>query len=168
MSELAMNETMIETENTPWRIENDQQADWAIRKIREAMEDVERWKAFYAVKIAEIENQVDRDTANLRAALEIYFNGQKHKVTKTQESYQLPSGKLVLKKQQPEFVRDEEKLLPWVKQNCPELVKVTESTNWAELKKRIAVNGSDAVTADAEVIPGITVQERPDVFRVEV
>lgn len=170
MSEAAyiLEDGIQEESVTPWRIENDSQADWAVRKIREAEQTVEKWEEFYAQKIAEIKAQTERDTANLRAALEIYFNGQMHKVTKTQESYSLPSGKLVLKKQQPEFSLDEEKLLPWVKANCPELVKVKESTNWAELKKRVAVDGANVVTADAEIVPGITVTDRPDVFRVEV
>lgn len=170
MSEVAyMSEDEIQEDNlVPWRIENDSQADWAVRKIQEAEQAVKRFEAFYAQKMAEIKAQTERDTANLRAALEIYFSGQMHKVTKTQESYSLPSGKLVLKKQQPEFSLDEEKLLPWVKANCPELVKVKESTNWAELKKRVAVDGANVVTADAEIVPGVTVTDRPDVFRVEV
>ena len=50
-----------------------------------------------------------------------------HKVTKTQESYALPSGKLVLKEQKPEWVHDDTQLLPWVKANLPEMIRTKES-----------------------------------------
>ena len=92
-----------------------------------------------------------------------------HKRTKTQESYQLPGGKLVRKQQAPEYLRDEAALLPWLKQNAPELVKVTETPDWATLRKRliIAPDGETVATEDGEIVPGVKAVQRPEVFRVE-
>ena len=45
--------------------------------------------------------------------------------------------------------------------------------NWSELKKELTViwnedGGQTIVNADGLIVPGITVTERPDVFKVEV
>ena len=59
------------------------------------------------------------------------------------------------------------------------MVKVKESVDWAALKKSLTVayleKDSESgqlvpfvVTGDGEIVPGITVTEQPDVFRVEV
>ena len=87
------------------------------------------------------------------------------KKTKTQLSYELPGGKLVLKAQQPEYERDEEKLVAWLKKNdLGGMVKVKETANWAELKKTLKADGDCMVTTDGEVVPGIKVIEREPKF----
>ena len=44
----------------------------------------------------------DEEFAEVLDMLGEYFKTVPHKKTKTQEAYQLPSGKLILKKQEPE------------------------------------------------------------------
>ena len=75
---------------------------------------------------------------------------------------------MVLKHKNPIFDRDNAVLLPWLKANRPELVKVEESPNWAELKKAVKVVGDCVVTDDGEMVPGVKVTEQEDDFDVEV
>ena len=155
-------------------IDTDNKADWAVRKIKEARANYKRIEDIAMAQIDEIEaklterrkrmaNQVD----SLMAMLAVYYEqAGPTKTTKTQSKRELFSGSLVLKKQQPEFVRDEADMIPWAKQTAPELVRVEEKINWADLKKQITLSGED-VLFDGEVVPGVKAYARPDQFEVQ-
>ena len=119
-----------------------------------------------------VDKQADSEVEFFKSMLIPYFadrmEGGFTKSTKTKTTYKLPTGTLVLKKQQPKYERNNAELLPWLKANRPDLVKVEESPNWAELKKAIEINGESVVTKDGEVVPGVTVTEQEDTFEVEV
>lgn len=153
----------------PFRVTDDKSAEWCIRKIREAQAEKQRWRDYYAEQQRKIDQEADGTISYFEALLADYFDSVPHKRTKTQESYQLPGGKLVRKQQAPEYLRDEAALLPWLKQNAPELVKVTETPDWATLRKRliIAPDGETVATEDGEIVPGVKAVQRPEVFRVE-
>lgn len=164
MSTLAYRE-----EHPEWEIMDDDGAEWAIRRIAEAQSDTAKWEAHYKAQLEKIAQRNQETIDFMTAKLHQYFDTVPHKMTKTQESYALPSAKLVFKAQQPAFSRSETELLPWVKQNAPELVKVAESTDWAALKKRIVLNGGSIVDAETgEIIPGVIAEERPPVFQVSM
>ena len=65
---------------------------------------------------------------------------------------------------------DEAKLVPWLKANgYGELVKVEESTRWADLKKLLSYTGDIAtLTETGEIVEGVTVYETPGIFTVDV
>lgn len=150
-------------------IDCDRLAVWAIRKIKEARADRDAWVKWYEKKIKEITEQTDFDTMNLERMLAEYFASVPHKKTKTQESYQLPEGKLVLKTQNPEFKRDDKTVIDWLKQNkMTDFVKVKEELNWSDLKAKTSVFEGQIVTEDGEIVPGIEVIERDAKFIVEV
>lgn len=152
-----------------FRIDTDAKAEWALKKIAEARADRDRWVAWYTDKIAEIKAQTDFDTMNLENMLAEYFATVPHKKTKTQESYKLPGGKLVLKTQNPEFKRDDGKVIEWLKKNnMPQFVKIEETLAWKELKDATAVFEGHIVTEDGEIVPGIDVVDREAKFVVEV
>ncbi len=149
-------------------IANDMEAEDALNKIRHADEEDEKWAAYYEFKLQQIkaQNQLIRD--NEKARLFQYFGTVQHKTTKTQESYELPGGKLVWKDQQPEFDRDDEKILKWLHEtNKTDLIKTTEKPDWASMKKTLSFSGVDAFDAETgEVVPGIKVRERDRAFSV--
>lgn len=162
-----------------FEVDNDMKAEWVLSKIRRIRADqkketdeLTRQMQFYKDQMDIIARNADEAVAFFESMLTGYFaerlEGGFTKSTKTQTTYKLPTGKLVLKKQAPEYERKDEDLLPWLKANRPDLVKVTESANWAELKKSIKINGENVVTADGEVIPGVKVTVREDKFEVEV
>jgi phage host-nuclease inhibitor protein Gam len=150
-------------------IDTDAKAEWALKKIREARADRDKWVEWYTDKIAEIKAQTDFDTLNLEHMLSEYFATVPHKKTKTQESYKLPGGKLVLKTQNPEYNRDDARVIDWLKKNGQaQFVKVEEKLDWAALKGATAVFDGHIVTEDGEIIDGVEVINRDAKFVVEV
>ena len=158
------------TASEPFRVTDDKSAEWCIRKIREARAEKQRWAEYYREQQRKIDQEADGTIGYFEALLADYFDSVPHKRTKTQESYQLPGGKLVRRQQAPEYQRDETALLPWLKENAPALVKVTEVADWAALKKQlvIATDGETVATEDGEIVPGVKAIQRPEVFRVEI
>ena len=165
----------LDSEITAFTIDSDKKADWAIGKIKEEQENTNRLRQIAMSNIAELQNKIkeldertERRTGNLKAMLMDYMQTVKPtKQTKTQTQYELLSGKLVWKKQQSLYERDEAALLAWAETTAPELVKVKKEVSWADLKKQADVSG-DKLLLDGEIIPGVTVVEREDVFEVQV
>ena len=103
-------------------INNDGKAEWAINTIKAEQEDRDRLISVceqkieeYMDKISQFTKQYESRTSYLTSQLAQYFQTVEHKKTKTQETYQLPSGKLKLKYPAPEMARDNDKLLTWLK-----------------------------------------------------
>lgn len=159
-------------------IDTDLKAQWALDKIRQARAKRDEFVEWYKSKIAEVEAQTEYETGNLERMLSDYFKTVLHKKTKTQESYSLPGGKLILKIQNPEFKRDDKKAVAWLKENgFSQYVKIKEELDWSSLKDASeTVNGQivcgEKITEDGEIIPlvvdGINVIEREPKFVVEV
>lgn len=160
---------LLKAEAEGFVIDTDAKAEWALQKIREARADRDKWVEWYKAKIAEITEQTDFDTMNLERMLADYFATVPHKKTKTQESYKLPGGKLVMKTQNPEFKRDDNAVIEWAKATgATQYVKVAETLDWAALKDSTAVFEGHIVTEDGEIVPGIEVVDRDAKFIVEV
>ena len=162
-----------------FEVDNDMKAEWVlskIRRIREAQSkeqaELTRQMQFYKDQMALVDKQADNEVAWFESMLHPYFadrmEGGFTKQTKTQITYKLPTGKMTLKKQNPKYERNDAELLPWLKANRPDLVKVEESPNWGELKKAVKVMGDCVVTEDGEIVPGVKVTEQEDRFEVEV
>ena len=165
MSEVLEN---LEGEMMFPQIQNDDEAEECIQAIRAAEADVAFWKDYYADALQKIADASQRIIDNNTARLEAYFDTLPHKKTKTQESYPLPSGKLVRKHQDTEFIRNDEELLSWLHENNGEkYIKTKESVDWAGIKKTLSVLGETVVDENGEIIPCIKASERPDVFKVE-
>lgn len=152
-------------------VTDDSTAEWCLKKIKEAKADKEKWRQHYAEQMKKVEEATAQAVGYFEGLLEAYFEQVPHKATKTQESYTLPGGKLIRKKQQPKFETDDEALVPWLEENfMGQLVKVKKSADWAALKKVCSVtpDGEHVATDEGEIIPGVTVTQRPDVFKVEM
>lgn len=152
-------------------VDNDQKAEWCLQQIKKAKADKAFWKDFYEQRQKEVEETADLTIANMEAMLKSYFDGIPHSKTDTQENYKLPSGKLVLKKQEPEFVRDNDKMIQWCKKSGHvNFVKVKETVDWDGLKKSgtAVMDDGRVVDANGEVIDGVTAVFRPDIFKAEV
>ena len=173
MSEMAAAVLDEELQEDEVLILDDLSAELEIQKIKEAEAECERSCAWYEEMIRRAQAKRDhiRETAerNLRSFFEM--PGLPRKAAKTQVSYELRTGKLVLKTQEPEYDRQEDQLCKWLKDNGKAgMVKTKESADWKELKKELKVgpDGKCMVTADGEIVPGITVIEREPKFSVSV
>lgn len=159
-----------------FKIDNDNLAEWAVCKIAEDKADFQRLINVcetkileYQEKVRRYQEQLERKTSGLKGALMLYFETVPHKSTKTQETYKLPSGTLKKKFGTPEYKVDNEKLVKWLEDAKLETyIKTEKKAQWGELKKTITVSFDKILTAEGEVIDGVTAQVRPDSFEVEL
>lgn len=157
-------------QDTPFVVDNDQKAEWAAKKIREARQDTQKWTEYYERQLSAIRRANEETEAYFAALLANYFETVPHKATKTQESYSLPTCKLVLKAQQPEFNRDENVLCDYLdKKGRDDLVRITRRADWAALKKTLRVmEDGTCVDADGEVVEGVQAFSRLPEFKIEM
>lgn len=171
MSELVRG-TQETQEKQEWVVDNDMKANWCLQKIGEKREELKKWKDHYKKLSADIEATIGADIASLEEKLKGYFFQKSEegftRSTATQEIYNLPGGKIFMAHQEPEYVRNDDELKEWLKENAPEFVKVEETVLWGDLKKTLGTSGNIMTTADGEIVPGITVNTRPAIFKVEV
>lgn len=169
----AVMETAEEAEG--FEITDDSTAEWALKKILAARRERERLTDLVKAEKEEldrhqeqIEKRYEQETAYLLVKLGEYFDTVEHKKTKTQETYQLLSGKLIFKKPTQEMKPDEEALLKWCKENAPDFVQVKESVKWGEFKKRLMLSGESAFySGTGEAVECITVTEKAGTFDVK-
>jgi hypothetical protein len=159
----------------PFEIKDDKAADWALRKIREAEARIEQVQRFADERKAEIDAWAE--TATEREAHTItFFTGllkayhfKLHQDNPRIKTIKLPAGELQLRKSQPQYSRDDDKLTAWLKAHRPEFVRIKESPDWAEAKKALAVAGRHLVDPETgEIVDGVEVYEPGEpTFRVK-
>lgn len=133
---------MDEHENGIFQIQDDQGAEWALKKIREAREEQAKWTDFYQGRMNQVKAQTQETIQFMEGLLRQYFAGVPHRVTKGgTEKYALPSGELICKPAGIDYERDEGALLSWCEANLPEAVKVTRKASWEAVKKYIKETG---------------------------
>lgn len=172
-------EDLEETEKESWKIENDIQADWWMEKKNEEKAKKEKLRdsikskiLFYENQLKKVDDEIDIIEEFKNFKLEEYFNSldkNSYIETKTMKKYELPTGTLIMKKQNPEFKRDNDKLISWLKDNeMNDYIKISESAQWGELKK-IAdeINGQVVIKETGEIIEGVEVKEKPDIFEIK-
>ena len=133
---------MDERENGIFQIQDDQGAEWALKKIREAREEQDKWLNFYMIRMNQVKAQTQETIDYMEGLLRQYFDGVPHRVTKGgTEKYALPSGELICKPAGIEYQRDDKALLDWCEANLPEAVKVTRKASWEDVKRYIKETG---------------------------
>ena len=157
-----------------FKVTNDRQAEWVIEKANEDLTEISRFKESLEEKLGEIReklNKLHEEENKVKewrdSYLAEYFETipkEYKKKTKTMEKYRLPSGEIIKKYPGPEFKRDNDKLLDWIKFNGLDYVEIKESPKWGELKKITKVINGQVVTEDGEIIEGVEVVERPPIL----
>lgn len=162
--------------------DNDMKAEWCLSKIRKIRaeqkredEELDRQMQFYMNQKDYIDKKADDDVAFFENILHGYFNSRVDegftKATKTKVTYKLPTGDLVLKHREPEYDRDDEKLIEWMSEQdeSKHFIKIKRSVDWVEMKKHLKFQpDGTAVDEDGVIVPGVKAIEREDVFDVEV
>lgn len=145
-------------------------AEWCLKKISRAKVRYEEIKAYVESEkakldafLADAKEQFDGDKGYFESLLMPYameqLEGQKKK-----KSIKLPSGTIGFKAMPAEVVKDDEALKAFVKDNMPEYIETKETVKWGELKKTLTAADGRFVTADGEIVDGVTYTEKPDVF----
>lgn len=170
-------EDLADTENQRFRIQDDNQADWALRKIARARQDMKEAEETAAMEIEKINRWLDgqrdeslRTELFFTVLLQEYYE-PRFMTNPDKKTYKLPSGKVQRRTQQPLFDRDNEALLAWLKQRgMTDYVEVKETPKWGELKQQVQVVGEHVVIKDGplkgEIVDGVEVVHRPPTFRV--
>ena len=167
MSELLEKVTEEVTEEEKFICKDDKDAEWCLQQIKNAEEEKAFWKNHYAEQLQKISETCDVTIANMMHFLRQYFDTVPHKKTETEENYRLPSGKLVLKKQNTDFDRDDAAVISWLKTNGKtEFIKTKEVLDWAGLKKILTVCGDTVADEDGQIIPCIKAVEKDPEFKI--
>ena len=167
------------TEQEVFVIDNDNKANWAIKKIRESAAEADRLRAIITAEREDLDakekavnDKFEQETSYLKTLLYQYFNTVAHKATKTQESYKLLDGSLVYKKPVVKIAMpdDDEKLIAYLEENAPMLVKTVKKAAWGEFKKNLIIsdNGEVVDTTTGEVVDFIGTEESEALFDVKV
>lgn len=163
--------------NQGFSITNDKVADWALEKIHAEYDEFTRIKeltngriADYKERLAKEEKRYKNATKYLKSCLEAYFLSVPiKKSAKTQESYKLLHGNLVMKKATTEYETDEQVLLAYLKKNdLTQFIRVKETVDWESLKKHIENDSSNVVLKETgECIAGISIKKKPTKFDIK-
>lgn len=159
-------------------IDSDNSADWAIRKIAEEEKEYLRLCKIADEEIRMLQEKkerlkanFDKKTRHLKNLLSEYFQTVNRKKTTTKETYQLLSGKLVLKKGKNEFVKDDEKLVEYLKYiGANDFINIKETPKWADFKKTLKLSKKGTVldSNGEDLSKIIKCVQHEDVFTVEV
>jgi len=171
MNEVWENEEQVEG----FKVTDDHKADWAIEKIKEIEADQDRLINLAQDKINELKNKIDdlkadkdTKTSYFKGLLREYMQTVETTSTKTADTYKLLAGTLKIKRKAPTPVVNNDKLVKWLKDNNyeDEYIARKEAPMWGEYKKMLTATDKGYVTADGEVVGGVTLKENEDVFEV--
>jgi phage/plasmid-associated DNA primase len=169
-------------ENDHFIIDNDQKANWALRKIRHLKQKKKENQEFADAEIEEIQkeidevnqwlesenNSLDNDIEYMEGLLRVYAEQLKADDPEL-KTHKLPFGQLQFRKQRDKWIYDNDKLLEFAEKNLKNTIKIKKKVDKRKLKKKIRVVGSKVVVADTgELIEGIEVIKRGEKFKVKI
>jgi hypothetical protein len=174
----------IETQkkqNDYFVIDNDQKANWALRKIRHLKKKKNENDDFAETEIAAIQKEIDEvnswleyENSSLNNDIEYLEMKLKYYALDLRDddpelkTYKLPFGQMQFRKQRDKWEYEDDKLLEFAEKNLKDTVKIKKSVDKRRLKQIVRVVGDKAVVADTgEVIDGIKVIERDEKFKVK-
>jgi hypothetical protein len=164
-------------EQTHFTIQNEGQANWALRKISQSQKRMQELQNVADEEIHKIEKWLLSDLAKEEKSVEFFTNLLNiyhlklyEQDPKQYKSIRLPNGKLTRVKSQPTFERDEEVLLKWLQERGMEsFIERKVKPRWGEFKKRVRVSGNNCIIPDTgELVEGVTVIPQEEKFKVEV
>lgn len=161
--------------NEAFQIRNDYHADNVLEEISRLKKEIRQKEELAEKRIQQIEQWKKSEVEKLEGrinwltdALESYFRKLRESNPKL-KTHSLPFGKLQIRKQQPKWKYDDDKLLKSVKRVMPEAIRVKEEVDKIELKKRVKIVNNIPINPDTgEVIEGIVIEERPEEFSIKV
>lgn len=179
--ELAADQASMTGQNPPkplpaataWQVTDAGAADWAVRRIAAARAKAAGAKALHAQQKEQLDRWLKSVTDSAERT-EIFFTAKLEDWHRPsgEKSQKLPHGSIGLRKQQPEYVKDETRLLA----DAKELeLPIKESPDWAAIKA-LLVQGpetstsgehSAVVQSTGAVLASVRILPRPDAFYVK-
>lgn len=151
----------ISPENEGFVVDNDQKADWAIRKLAVVRKKQAENKALYDAEIVRItewlstvNTALERDALYFEAVLRPYALTQRSEGRKT---VTLPHGTIKTTAGQPKVeFKDEAQFIEWAKVNDPSLLKIKTDIDKIAIKALITDEGV-VISTQGEIIPDVEV-----------
>jgi phage host-nuclease inhibitor protein Gam len=165
-----------EVNNESFTVEDEESANWVLRKIRTIQEKKQSNVSLAEAEVAKIDTwlesvngKADRDLEYFEGLVTTYAGNLRATDLKF-KSLKLPNGKIGFRKQQPKWEYDNPKVIESLKNiHAEDLIRIKEEPDKTAIKKQFAVeNGKVYCPLTGELIEGITVIELPDSFKIEV
>lgn len=134
-----------------------------IKKLNEQIEKIEAWETKEGHAF---ESRINFYKAKLQAYMQKQIDIAVLSGKKPKKSLKLPYGSIAFKSQQPEYVKDDELLMRYAKENG--FIKVKEEVDWKALKDSCSIFDGKLVDLAGEVVPGVEVRDREDKFEVKL
>ena len=109
-----------------------------------------------------LETNVNTVTTNLKVYLMRDNQKRVESGKKVRKTVKTPLGNFSLKKQQPQFVKEEKLLMEYAKAAGKVNEKTTVSVDWAAIKKESQLVDGKLIDPNGEVVPGVKVVEQDD------
>ena len=151
----------ISPENEGFIVDNDQKADWAIRKLAVVRNKQSENKAIYDAEIIRItewlstvNTALERDALYFEAVLTPYALLQRSEGRKT---VTLPHGVIKTTAGQPKVeFKDESAFIEWARSNDPTLLKIKTDIDRTAVKALITEEGV-VISTQGEIVPDVQV-----------
>lgn len=176
--EKSLNEHIAEEVNNNDRfvIDSEEKADWALRKIKEAENNIEKIEEFAEHQIRQIENWKAKQTedhyyniGNLQSLLAEYLRN-KRKEDPEFKSITLPNGNVGFRRNQSKWIYNDDVVLEALEnENMTDFIKVEKKLDKRLIKKAFEVMGDKVINPDTgEVIEGIEIVEQGESLNVRL
>src|SRR5690625_2727835 len=168
--EQSLNEHIAEEVNADDRfiIDSDDKADWALRKIKEAENEIEKVEYFAESQVRQVENWKEKETDKHHESID-YFQSllaeylqNKRKEDPKLKSITLPTGNVGFRKRQPKWVYNDNVLLKALEsENMNDLIRIEKKLDKRSSRKAFKVADNKAINPETgEVIEGIQIVDQ--------
>jgi len=153
-------------------VDDEQKANWALRKISELQKEVERNTKLAEQEIDKIKQWEATQNKQIGDNI-LYFEGLLNEYAMKQreidpefKSMSLPNGRFGFRKQQPKWEYNDEKVLSYLEQaGMNDLIRTTRVPNKAEIRKIFEVVDDKVINKETgEVVEGIEIEQREEKF----
>ena len=167
-------------ESNEYLINDKSQADYFIKLSKQCENDINDIKEYIEAEkeryLQLLENymidqimEVEKPIQFYDDALEAYIHRELDGTKK--RSIKLPHGTLALKKQQPHYTYEDEDIIDWAKEMCPDIVKTTIPEPKVSIdKKKLKEHGEiidGLLYIDGLQVPGVQVEIKDDAFSIK-
>ena len=146
-----------------FQIEDDSSAGWAMRRLRsiqsrmaENMDIANEEHRRITAWLGSVNQPLQRDENFFTAILTEYALTCRANPDDGRKTISLPAGKISTRAPSLVWSIDPDTFIPWAKENDPDLIKVKIEPALSEVKKSLLAQDDSAITADGEVVPGVS------------
>jgi hypothetical protein len=169
-------EPRSEEERAAWRIESDDQASWALRKLRAYSTEVDRLATLAARERARIRDWQDDRTRSLLGHISFfeqklidYRMRLERDNPKLAQTYHVPGGAITRRRSSLRIeVKDRDAFVGWAEENDPGVVKMSPLVQpLKDRKDRYHLDEETGVVVDlftGQKVPGVEVLRDPDQY----